>query len=362
MSIVRKPTCRILLVEDQVEHQDLILRHLRNNAYYSVESRTSAFASESLALLQQEEFDVLLLDLSLPDSGPEDTLREFTEKFPHLPIIVLTSLIDPKLIENAIDWGAQDFLDKGQLNSEIVARSIRYSIQRKQTLNHLAQQNEALRTFSHTVAHEIKSPLQSVTIALHLLNEIVDLDKDEKLRKLMRLGIESTEYLTSLVGELLEFAKYEHEASKDVPVELSSVIQEVVRDLQSSHDFDDVVIDTSEALPVVLGSRMQIARVFSNLIENAVKYRSKETLVVRVRAKSSQDGWLISVEDNGRGIAEKYQKKIFQLLYRVKSNDDVGGTGIGLSFTRQIVERHGGKIWVESKLGEGSTFYVLFHQ
>lgn len=357
MSVTRKKTCRVLLVEDDPDHRDLILSKISKVAWFPVKVQWESLASEGISILKSGRFDIVLLDLSLPDSRPEDTLRAFADEFPALPIVVLTSLADEDLVENAISWGAQDFLDKSTVTSELMARSLRYAIKRKESLNHLRKQNEALRTFSHTVAHEVKSPLQSVVTALHLIRESA-LPKDEKntLGRLVDLGIDSTTHLTNLVNELLAFAKYDGENFAKQPVELSALVEDVIREVRAFHVMDDAEVIVEGEMPVVMGAALQLRQVVLNLISNAFKYRDERPLKVTVSAKLQKNGWMISIEDNGVGISETDLPKVSNLFYRVSGHSEIPGTGIGLSFSKQIIERHGGYLEVESKLGEGSQF------
>ncbi|MDF1656242.1 MAG: hybrid sensor histidine kinase/response regulator [Verrucomicrobiales bacterium] len=359
MSSVRKPPCRVLLVEDSPDHRDLILSKLNRVPFYTVTADWSSHASDGIERLSSERYDIVLLDLSLPDSGPEDTLRLFTEKFPTLPIVVLTSLADAELVENAIAWGAQDFLDKTVLSSELMSRSVRYAIKRKEALNTLKKQNEALRTFAHTVAHEVKSPLQSVTTALHLLRENTPVEgTKESLMKLMDLGIESTAHLKVLVNELLSFAEFEDEKLVATPVPLLPLVEEVIREVRAHFPVIEAAVEFDESLPVVKAARLQLRQVLMNLISNAFKYRADRPLEITVSAKQNERGTVISVSDNGLGISAANLPKISTLFFRVHDREEIAGTGIGLSFSKQIVERHGGKLWIESELGKGSTFFV----
>lgn len=357
MSTERLPLCRILLVEDDPDHQDLIIRKLENLPHVSSAVVTCTHANEAISKVSESEYDIILLDLSLPDSGPKETLMRFTRQFPTLPIVVLTTLAEPELVENAIEWGAQDFLDKRSLRSDVVSRSVRYAIQRKKSQNHLERQNEALRDFSQTVAHEVKSPLQSVVTALHLVKEMTPDTIDERLSKLLDLGIESTAHLTALVNELLTFAKFENDESSHIPVDLDVLVRDVIREAYAVHDMADVTINISENLPVVRASRPQLRQVLSNLISNAVKYRKGEPVSITITSRRREEVWEICVSDNGIGIDSADFKHIFKLFFRSGERSEIPGTGIGLSLSKQIIERHGGEMWVESEPGTGSSFF-----
>ncbi|MDF1751427.1 MAG: HAMP domain-containing sensor histidine kinase [Verrucomicrobiales bacterium] len=357
MASTRRKPCRVLLVEDDTDHRDLILSKISRVPWFPVKVQWEALASKGISILKSERFDIVLLDLSLPDSRPEETLQAFADEFPTMPIVVLTSLADEELIENAISWGAQDFLDKSTVTSELMARSLRYAIKRKESLNHLRKQNEALRTFSHTVAHELRSPLQSVVTALHLIREsALPAGDNNTLSRLVELGIDSTTHLTNLVNELLAFAKYDGENFAKEPVELSPLVEDVIREVRAFHVMDDAEVIVEGEMPVVKGAALQLRQVLLNLVSNAFKYRDERPLKVTILAKLQKNGWLISIKDNGVGISEADLPKISNLFYRVSRDTEIPGTGIGLSFSKQIIERHGGYLDVESQLDEGSNF------
>ena len=116
-------------------------------------------------------------------------------------------------------------------------------------------------------------------------------------------------------------------------------------------------ITTRESLPKICADYGQMVQIFQNLIGNALKYRSKETPQIQISARKEDKQWLFSVEDNGIGIDPKYADRIFMIFKRLHTNEEYEGTGIGLAITKRIIERHEGRIWVESELGKGSTFY-----
>ena len=240
MLIPRKTDCRILLIEDNLDHRDLITDKLRKISNTKIVVHYYPFAGESLDHIEKRDFDVILLAISLPENRAGETLKRFAQAFPTLPIIVLTSVPDPVLIENAMAWGAQDYLDKTSLKSEVIARSVHHAISRKRVLNRLESQNQALRAFSHTVAHEVKSPLQSVVTALYMVREMIAESGNKRLDRMIHLGIESTAHLKLVVNGLLSFAEFESEKESHQPVAVEPLIREVFHEAHSLHDMSNV--------------------------------------------------------------------------------------------------------------------------
>lgn len=348
---------RVLLVEDDPEHRALIERALKRLLTYRVETVSVGLASEAERFLEENKCDVVLLDLSLPDSRPDETLRRIVQIWPELPVIVMTSLQDERMADKAIELGAQEFLEKSELDPELISRSFRSAIGRKAALNQLRKQNETLRAFSHTVAHEVKTPLQGILTSFYLLREIIsNQPTDDKSSKMFQLGIDSATHLSKLVDELLAFAKFE---SRDLigeeRVELDEVISEIVAEAEAINEPNDITFVVHPAPFTVKGSRLQVRQVLSNLVTNAIKYRSSDPLRVEISVTQEDDQCVVCVEDTGRGIHPNDLHRIFNLFYRGDSTEsDQEGSGIGLSFCKQIIERANGRMWAESELGKGT--------
>ena len=347
---------RLLIVEDNDDHADLINHVLSQKSSVTFDSLRARDAKDALEKLEKNDFEVILLDLNLPDSAPEETLKTFTTRFPNLPIVVFTALADERLIANALKWGAQDYLDKSHLRNDMV-RSIRYAIERKRVLDLLEQQNDELKRFAQTVAHEVKSPVQTILTAFSLVRESTSGALDERLNKLIDLGLQSSDHLSRLVNEMLSFAESNTDHIEKESVDTDSLAREVIDSLQMMDGYSDSDFEIVDQLPSVPAFRSQLRQVFHNLLSNTIRYRTEDHLHVELSARESNDEWTFCIADNGIGIDPEHHQRIFDSLYRVHSRDEIPGTGIGLGFVKSVIERHGGKTWVESELGSGSSFY-----
>lgn len=344
----------LLIVEDDNDHAELIQSMLERKAPGVYKSERATSASAGVELMNSKDFDVILLDLSLPDSGPENTLKTFTEAFPMIPVVVLTSLEDEKLAQHAIEWGAQDYLDKSTMRADIVMRAIQHSVDRKRIQTKLEQQNEELKNFAHTVAHEFKSPLQSILTAFCLIEESAGDSISAPLKKLVTLGVQSSERLSALVNDILAFAESDLTDATTETIDMDPLVREVVGSLQAVYDVEGTEFEIQSPLPSVRGARPQIRQVMHNLLANAVKYSPREGRKISVRAETRENFVVYEIEDNGIGISPENQKRIFEPFFRVHRQEEYPGTGIGLGFCKGIIERHGGDIWVESELGKGT--------
>lgn len=232
--------------------------------------------------------------------------------------------------------------------------------QREETLNQavdaLTQSNQELERFAHVAAHDLQEPCRTIISYAQLL--------ERRFGPL--LGIEGNEFLDYLVGgahrmrdlvsDLLAYSRVKGKAAPFETVECEQVVAAVVADLQRTITEAGAKIEVAP-LPEVVGDAAQLAQLFQNLIGNALKFRTAER-VPEIRVSAERDGalWCFSVADNGIGIAPDYHDRVFEIFQRLHGPDRFPGTGIGLAICRNVVERHGGRIWVDSEEGQGCTF------
>lgn len=348
---------RILMVEDDDDHAALVSESLHGRGRSSFTVTRARTADEGLELGGSHDFDAILLDLGLPDSTPEETLRNFTKKYPLLPIVVLTSSANQEMIGEAIAWGAQDLIEKSEFRGGLIVRSLRYATERKKALLQLKRANEELKGFAHTVAHELKTPLQSIVTALGIAKETTSEHVPDSLKQLLTIGFDSSNHLNSLITDLLDFAESENEESHHGTVDMDTLTRGVVSEMQNSDGADDSKFEIVGEMPTVEGVESRIRQVMRNLVGNAIKYRAERPLEVEIEGKCADGMCKITVKDNGLGIAPEHIDRVFDSFFRVYSREEIPGTGIGLRFSKEVVERFGGEMGVESELGEGSTFW-----
>lgn len=162
--------------------------------------------------------------------------------------------------------------------------------------------------------------------------------------------------MQSLINDLLRYSRVGRQAQNFAPCDTRAVFGMVVSRLQEAIATSSATVTCGD-LPTVIADERQLVQLFQNLIGNAIKYRSQEPPVVQVGAVRQEGEWLFWVRDNGIGIDPKYAERIFVIFQRLHTQEEYSGTGIGLAIAAKIVERHGGRIWVESESGQGATFY-----
>ncbi|MCO8121706.1 ATP-binding protein [Stieleria sp. TO1_6] len=359
----QKQSLSVLLVEDNETHSHLVQRHLKRAKLSKIEITQAQTLAAAIELASSEPFDAVLLDLSLPDSAISETLSRFIAAVPHLPTVVLTSLDDLDFASELVQQGADDFLVKTDIGSQILLRSIRYAIERKKNkqklsayADQLKRSNDELKSFAHTIAHEVRSPLNIVSCCLSLIHEDYAETLDSDSLEAIADANTAIANMTELVTDLLDYSRVEHSGGQFEPIDLQTLMAGVLHLLKSEIEQTSAVV-THDALPTIIGNEVQIRQVLRNLIGNAIKYHDpSRTPQIQIACEHEEQCWRVVVEDNGLGIPSESRQQVFNPFVRVHESTGVAGTGIGLSFCQRIVINHGGKIWVEPNQPHGSRF------
>jgi chemotaxis family two-component system sensor kinase Cph1 len=220
----------------------------------------------------------------------------------------------------------------------------------------LTRSNAELEQFSYVASHDLQAPLSTIAGYAQLLEKRCNNQLDAQGNKFIRNIVNSCERMQALIDDLLEYSRVGRSEKPFDVIDCNLVFEDACANLQLAIRQDRASV-TKGDLPRVRGDSFQLLQLFQNLIGNALKYRSSEAPMVHVGASRQGDSWVFSVQDNGIGIAEQYHPRIFQLFQRLHSQKQYSGTGIGLAICQRIVERHGGRLWVESEPNRGSTFY-----
>jgi light-regulated signal transduction histidine kinase (bacteriophytochrome) len=219
----------------------------------------------------------------------------------------------------------------------------------------LARSNADLEQFAYIASHDLQEPLRMVASYTQLLSERYGGKLDENADKFLGYAREGALRMQILIQDLLAFSRVVRAGVARKNVDCNVVVDEAVQSLAAAIKESGAVV-THSALPNVWADQTQIAQVFQNLIGNAIKFSNGSPPECAVCAEKSRDQWLFSVRDNGIGIAPEYAENIFVVFQRLHSRTEYPGSGIGLAICKKIVEHYGGRIWVESQVGQGSTF------
>ncbi len=223
----------------------------------------------------------------------------------------------------------------------------------------LARSNKELEEFAYVASHDLQEPLRMVTSYLQLLARRYKGQLDADADEFIAFAVDGAARMKNLIEDLLTYSRVTRHGQNFTDIACNDVLQAVLTDLKFAITDAQAEVK-ADALPVVTGDRPQLRQLFQNLISNALKFRSGKQPEIRISVLREGDDWLFSVGDNGIGIAPEYFERIFVIFQRLHDSKTHSGTGIGLAVCRRIVERHGGRIWVESQEGHGATFYFTF--
>jgi light-regulated signal transduction histidine kinase (bacteriophytochrome) len=220
----------------------------------------------------------------------------------------------------------------------------------------LERSNAELDQFAYVASHDLKEPLILLSAYARMLSERHGDDLDEEGRTFLGHVRDEASRMKSMIDDLLDYSRLQTRAEDASHVALDEVLETALRTLAPRIEESGARVDVQGPLPVVRGSPVQFERLFRNLIGNAIKFRGEEPPVVTVGAERVDGSWVISVSDNGIGVDPGKAERIFDVFQRLHSQEQYAGTGMGLAICKRIVERHGGRIWVDPADGGGSVF------
>jgi len=357
----------ILLIEDNPGDADLIRLRLVE-AHSDIAVSCVSRLSTGLASMIVETPAMVLLDLNLPDSHGAETYRTVLQKAPGVPVVVLSGQDDEDLAAKAVHQGVQDYLVKGSFDSKQLAHAMRYAIERQALVTSLdmsrRQQLQFKNDFLSHVSHELRTPLtcihQFVSLMLDGLSGELNHDQREHLDTVFR----SVNQLRAMITDLLEATRAESGKITIEPqcIAIGDVVRQSIAMLLSTAQAKGIGLEVGLDLrtPLVYADANRILQVLTNLIENGIKFTPPDgSVMVKVRLmEADADNVYVSVSDTGRGIDPETKNMIFERLYQDPNSidDSRKGLGLGLYISKELIQLHGGRLWVESQLSHGSTF------
>ncbi len=231
----------------------------------------------------------------------------------------------------------------------------------KQTLEKLKQSNAELEQFAYVASHDLQEPLRMVASYVQLLERRYKGKLDKEADEFIAFAVDGANRMRSLIDDLLTYSRVARLGKPFEPTNLESTFEIALLNLKASIAENNAVV-THDALPVVMADGGQLVQLLQNLIGNAIKFHGKEPPRVHVSAQNKGNEYLFSLRDNGIGIAPEYFERLFKIFQRLHTREEYPGSGIGLAVCKRIVERHGGRIWIESQVGKGSTIYFTLNK
>lgn len=363
------PASGIILNVDDNEPARYVKRRILTQGGFDVHD--AGTGREALELVSRVPFDLVLLDVNLPDMNGIDVCREMKSRTDSSSALVLqiSALATAAYQASAaLDSGADAYLtepvDAAVLISTIKAllrlrkaeQAVTVANEQLTVMNReLQRSNEDLQQFAFAASHDLQEPLRTVTSFASLLERSAASKFSEDERDYLKFIIDGMQRMRALVGDLLEYSQVGRKADSLQTVDLNNVLSWALDNLRDRIVHSGAQV-TSDRLPTVLGDEGQLGQVFQNLISNAMKYgRPDVAPAIHVKANGNEQECIVQIADNGIGISPSHQELIFSPFKRLHGRE-IPGTGIGLAVCRKVIEAHGGRIWVDSEVGEGSTF------
>lgn len=362
-AINQSENLRVLLIEDNPDDAHYIEEALRaQDSFQSVQVVWVKRLLEGLNKLNTVNFDVILLDLTLPDGFLTDSVSKILSHTPDLPIIVLTGLDDKDTALAALKNGAQDYLIKGKVTSDLLSRSIRYAIERRRS-EHIARLRAAqeIEDLIFTLANDLRVPHLGAIRAFDLLIKESLGSLNEEQKSLLKKAKQNSQEILHMLQNLVHLHRQQLRGDNilAVPTDIRRLVWQVVDDWAYMAGENEIKIETeTEFVDPVLVDGPAFKKAISNLVHNAIKFSLPKGRV-SINCKRDENGVNLIVSDNGKGISESELKNLFERFWHENNNRrHSNGNGVGLYVSRQIVEAHGGTISCASAEGKGTTFCI----
>jgi PAS domain S-box-containing protein len=226
----------------------------------------------------------------------------------------------------------------------------------KATLSDLRRSNSDLERFAYVSSHDLQEPLRTIVCTLQLLARSHKGKLGKESDELIEYAVDGAKKMKTMIQDLLVYSQLSTGECSHKEIDLGEVLEQSVKNMKALFLSEKAIL-TYDPMPKVHANPSQLLQVFQNLIQNAVKFGPVESCKVHVSAKRSENEWILSVRDNGMGIEKEYFDRIFVIFQQLSKTGSFAGTGMGLAIVKRIIERHGGRVWLESEIGIGSTFY-----
>ena len=362
----------ILCIEHDEAIRVAICDYLEHSGF---PARQANCGKDGLARFREQPADLTLVDLRLTDMNGWDVLSELRRAAPDMPLIAICGKEDEEERFNAIRVGAAAYLAKPVEDLKILMVVVNRCLERvalfrqnreyKEMLERLLREktaalaelelaNNESNNFAHIVSHDLKSPLRGISQLAYWFAEDYAEYIGDNGRDMLTLLLNRVKRMDNLINGILQYSRIGRGSRKEASVDVNLLLKDlfILLDVPAH-----IHIHIPQPLPVLFGEEIRIEQLFQNLVDNAIKFMNKPEGNITISSADTGEFWTFCVEDDGPGIDPKYHEKIFQMFQTLTPRDEQESTGIGLTIAKKIVEFYGGRIWLESAVGNGCKFF-----
>jgi signal transduction histidine kinase len=352
---------KVLIVDDDEGDRKQLRRTLKETGLYC--KCVEAVSLEGgMAACGKSAFDCVFVDYRMPGDDGLHSIDALRERYPFMPIVMVTGQGDEMVASEAIKLGASDYIAKRRIGAESIRRCIENALEKSALQRKVAQQQEELQLFASAITHDLSAPLASIQLFVSQIQKGLSTEAvhNEETLELCQHTVSAARHVGEIIDTLYEYTRLDGKVSFE-PIEMRHVMDIVRLNLRRVLKQRRALV-TQNSLPRVIGNGPQLVMVLQNLIGNATKYCTAPIPTVVVCARpDTQGSWLFSVKDNGIGIPKAHHTQVFEPFKRLHGIGEYEGAGLGLAICKKIVERHGGVIRCESNEDAGTTFFFTLN-
>ena len=359
-------TLSVLLLEDNSLDGELTLQELRNGGF-NISVDVAANPEEFTARLQSNQYHIVLADYNLPQWTGMEARQVLRSQNLDTPLILVTGSLGEEKAVECLKQGATDYVLKDRICR--LPSSVRRALEEKRLrqvhkdaerdlarkVEELARSNAELEQLAYVASHDLQEPLRMVSSYTQLLAKRYQGRLDSDADKFIAYAVDGANRMQRLIQDLLTYSRVGQAQKELVETSSEGALRNALINLSQAIAESSAII-TYDSLPPVVMSEIHLTQLFQNLVGNAIKYHGPEIPCIHISSTKKEKELTFSVRDNGIGIAAQYFERIFVMFQRLHARDEFSGTGIGLAISKKIVERDGGRLWVQSEPGKGSTF------